>query len=128
MYRWPAPRRLPSATLSDTTQPLGWCPPCSMDDVPHAAWVSSDPGYTAVPGSTLPPRRPPVAGRAVGMQQCPGHPDTAFQLLPVMLGERTWLFQVAAGRRSRPRARLGGVGTFTVSLLAVAMLGAFCWC
>jgi hypothetical protein len=114
--------------------PWGWCPPCSawaMCCTPP--WASLDPGYLAVCliDPAAPAHRQWLAGQC-RMQQCRGHPDTAFQLVcRCMLGERTWLFQVAAGPRRLRASERGWVvwGTFTVSLLAVAMLGAFsCWC
>jgi len=49
-----------------------------------------------------------------------------FSSLPVQFGERTWLFQIASGPRfDKQDQGWAAWGTLTVSLLAVAMLGAF---
>lgn len=98
-----------------------------MDDVMQAAlgdrgrhhldWCLVDPG--AATGNQ----------RLSGAQGCGGDDAASaryFSSLPVSFGERTWLLQVRSGPQFEQAAR-GWVawGILSVSLLAVAMLGAF---
>lgn len=128
MYQVARSQRLPSATVSAPAQPLGVVSAVfRMDDVLHAALGELDPGYLAV--CLIDPAAPGDRQWLAGQWGCSSALATRtrhFSSLPVMLGERTWLFQVAAGPAFEARERGWVVwGTFTVSLLAVAMLGAF---
>ncbi len=98
-----------------------------MDDVLHAALGDLNPDYLRV--CLLDPAAPAHNQRLTGQAGC--NSDVATQVRyfgssSVQFGERTWLFQVAAGPQFESVER-GWIAwsTLTVSLLAVAMLGAF---
>lgn len=104
-----------------------------MDDMLRNVRSDSDnleylmPGYFNV--CLIDPAAPNDNQRLSGPVGCGGDMATQvrhFSSLPVMFGERTWLFQVSSG----PLFESGDNGwvnwaTLTVSLLAVAMLGTF---
>lgn len=98
-----------------------------MDDVLHAALGELDASYLTV--CLLDPAAPAHNQRLSGHAGCSSDLATQvrhFSSASVQFGERTWLFQVAAGPRFESQER-GWIAwsTLTVSLLAVTMLGAF---
>lgn len=129
MYQVAMPQGMQTTSVPQTPRlPLGVVSAVfRMDDVLAAALGELDPGYLGVCliDPAAPADRQWLAGR-VGCSSAVATHTRFFSSLPVMLGERTWLFQVAAGPafESRERGWVAWV-TLTVSLLAVAMLGAF---
>lgn len=98
-----------------------------MDDVLRAAVGELDPDYLRV--CLLDPAAPAHNQRLTGQAGCNSEVATQvrhFHSASVQFGERTWLFQVAAGPHFESSER-GWIAwsTLTVSLLAVAMLGGF---
>lgn len=98
-----------------------------MDDVLHAALGELDPGYLLV--CLLDPAAPVHNQRLTGHAGCSSALATKvryFSSSSVQFGERTWLFQVAAGPQFESHER-GWIAwsTLTVSLLAVTILGVF---
>lgn len=98
-----------------------------MDDVLRAALGALDPDYLTV--CLLDPAAPAHNQRLTGHAGCSSELATKvryFSSSSVQFGERTWLFQVAAGPRFESHER-GWIAwsTLTVSLLAVTMLGVF---
>jgi diguanylate cyclase (GGDEF)-like protein len=98
-----------------------------MDDVLHAALGDLDADYLTV--CLLDPAAPSHNQRLTGHAGCSSDLATRvryFSSSSVQFGERTWLFQVAAGPRFESQDR-GWIAwsTLTVSLLAVSMLGVF---
>lgn len=98
-----------------------------MDDVLRAALGELNPDYLQV--CLLDPAAPATNQRLTGQPGCNSDVATQvrhFSSSSVRFGERTWLFQVAAGPQFESVER-GWIAwsTLTVSLLAVAMLGGF---
>ena len=98
-----------------------------MDDVLLSALGELDPDYLTV--CLLDPAAPVANQRLTGHKGCSSELATKvryFSSSSVQFGERTWLFQVAAGPRFASHER-GWIAwsTLTVSLLAVTMLGVF---
>ncbi|MBY0466032.1 MAG: EAL domain-containing protein [Burkholderiales bacterium] len=98
-----------------------------MDDVVHAALGELDADYLMV--CLLDPAAPAHNQRLTGHAGCSSELASKvryFSSSSVQFGERTWLFQVAAGPRFESHER-GWIAwsTLTVSLLAVTMLGVF---
>lgn len=98
-----------------------------MDDVLHAALGELNADYLTV--CLLDPAAPAHNQRLTGHAGCSSELATQvrfFSSSSVQFGERTWLFQVAAGPRFESHER-GWIAwsTLTVSLLAVTLLGVF---
>jgi diguanylate cyclase (GGDEF)-like protein len=128
MYQAPFARHRSKVSGGDASEPLGVVSAVfRMDDVLRAAVGHPDPEYLAL--CLLDLAAPDDNQRLAGLPGCGGQVALKarfFSSRTVTFGERVWLFQVSSGPLFESRERgWTAWGTLTVSLLAVAMLGAF---